>query len=108
MTWVHTTGQNQYDTPSGDLEVGEYAVQANGSYIKSARPFVSSTSTPAQISTSTPTAQTSSSALSSTPSSDSAPSADESATTTGTETGRPASGRGRVHTPALWYLAILW
>src|SRR5262249_43583334 len=47
LTWVHTTGQNLYDTTSGDLEVGQYAVQPNGSYIQNASPFVSSTSTPA-------------------------------------------------------------
>jgi len=50
MTWVHTTGENLYDTPSGDLEVGDYAVQPDGSYIRHAPPFVSSTSTPAQLS----------------------------------------------------------
>jgi hypothetical protein len=38
LTWVHTTGQHLYDTPSGDLEVGEYAVQADNSYIASLRP----------------------------------------------------------------------
>jgi hypothetical protein len=48
LTWVHTTWQNLYDTPSGDLEVGDYALQANGEYIEDAPPFVSSTSTPAQ------------------------------------------------------------
>ena len=53
MTWVHTTGQDLYDTPSGDLEVGDYAVQADGSYIQHAPPFVSSTSTPAQLSATT-------------------------------------------------------
>jgi hypothetical protein len=53
MTWVHTIGQNLYDTPSGDLEVGDYAVQADGSYIQHAPPFVSSTSTPVQVPTST-------------------------------------------------------
>jgi hypothetical protein len=46
MTWVHTVGQPLYDTPSGDLEVGDYAVQSDGSYIENAS-FVSSTSTPA-------------------------------------------------------------
>src|SRR5215831_7378148 len=55
MTWSHTTGDNRYDTPSGDLEVGDYAVQPNGSYIENAPPFVSSTSTPATAdSSSTP------------------------------------------------------
>ena len=55
MTWVHTIGENLYDTPSGDLEVGVYAVQADGSYIQHAPPFVSSTSTPAQLMTSAAT-----------------------------------------------------
>jgi hypothetical protein len=45
MTWEHTTGQNLHDTPSGDLEVGDYAVQPNGAYIANPLPFVSSTST---------------------------------------------------------------
>ena len=45
LTWAHTTGDNLYDTPSGNLEVGEYAVQADGTYIANAFPFVSSTST---------------------------------------------------------------
>ena len=53
LAWDHTTGQNLYDTPSGDLEVGEYAVQPNGSYITNAPPFVSSTSTPAVLGDST-------------------------------------------------------
>jgi hypothetical protein len=46
LTWVHTTGQNLYDTPSGDLDVGDYALQANGEYVENAPPFVSSTSSP--------------------------------------------------------------
>jgi len=50
--WVHTTGQPLYDTPSGDLEVGDYAVRANGSIIAN-YVFVSSTSTPDTSSTST-------------------------------------------------------
>jgi hypothetical protein len=33
MTWVHTTGGYLYDTPSGDLELNDYAQQADGSYI---------------------------------------------------------------------------
>lgn len=49
LTWDHTTGGYLYDTPSGDLEVGDYAVQPNGSYIQNAPPFVSSTSTPAVL-----------------------------------------------------------
>jgi hypothetical protein len=53
MTWVHTTGDNLYDTPSGDLEVGEYAVQPDRSYVQNAPPFVSSTSRPARLPAST-------------------------------------------------------
>jgi hypothetical protein len=49
MTWVHTTGEWFYDTPSGDLELGDYALQPGGTYIQNAPPFVSSTSTPAEI-----------------------------------------------------------
>ena len=49
LTWDHTTGGYLYDTPSGDLEVGEYAVQPSGSYITNAPPFVSSTSTSAVL-----------------------------------------------------------
>src|SRR6266436_6082302 len=45
LTWGHTTGGYLYDTPGGDLEVGDYAVQPSGNYIAKAPPFVSSTST---------------------------------------------------------------
>jgi hypothetical protein len=66
LTWVHTTGQNLYDTPSGDLEVGDYALQTNGDYIENAPPFVSSTSTPESMQTQTQTSTgTASSAASS-------------------------------------------
>ena len=34
LTWVHSTGQYLYDTPSGDLEVGQYALQPSGTYIE--------------------------------------------------------------------------
>jgi hypothetical protein len=54
LTWVHTVGQPLYDTSSGDLEVGDYAVQSDGSYIQNAPPFVSSTSTPESMQESTP------------------------------------------------------
>ncbi|WP_156795411.1 hypothetical protein [Bradyrhizobium icense] len=47
LTWVHSTGSYLYDTSSGDLEEGQYAMQPNGSYIEKRPPFVSSTSTPA-------------------------------------------------------------
>src|SRR5262249_39104911 len=48
LTWVHTSGGYLYDTASGDLEIGQYAVRADGSYIENRAPvpFVSSTSTP--------------------------------------------------------------
>jgi hypothetical protein len=45
LTWVHTTSQYLYDTDSGDLEEGDYAVQPSGAYIENPLPFVSSTST---------------------------------------------------------------
>jgi hypothetical protein len=86
MTWVHTTGQNLYDTPSGDLEVGDYAVQQNGSYIENAPPtvFVPSTSTPAVLGASTSTAATSdtTSTSSSTPQSDNSTTTDQGASST--------------------------
>src|SRR5262249_8766716 len=74
LTWVHTVGEPLYDTPSGDLEQGDYTVDANGQYIANAPPFVSSTSTP-------PTA-----APSSPPSSDNP---DSSAASTSDTTGTP-------------------
>jgi hypothetical protein len=46
LKWDHTDGTYLYDTQSGDLETGDYAVQSDGSYIEKAVPFVSSTSTP--------------------------------------------------------------
>jgi hypothetical protein len=52
MTWEHTTGQNLYDTLSGDLEPGDYAVQANGSFLTN-QVFVSSTSTSPEATVST-------------------------------------------------------
>src|SRR6516164_7917098 len=33
LTWVSTSGMDAYDTPSGDLEVGDYAQEADGSFI---------------------------------------------------------------------------
>jgi hypothetical protein len=33
LKWVSTNGMEAYDTPSGDLEVGDYAQEADGSYI---------------------------------------------------------------------------
>ena len=34
LTWIHTGGFPMYDTPNGDLEVGDYAVQANGALVR--------------------------------------------------------------------------
>jgi hypothetical protein len=33
LQWVSTSGMEAYDTPSGDLEVGDYAQESDGSYI---------------------------------------------------------------------------
>jgi hypothetical protein len=33
LTWVSTSGMDAYDTASGDLEVGDYAQESDGSYI---------------------------------------------------------------------------
>jgi hypothetical protein len=33
LTWVSTSGMDAYDTSSGDLEIGDYAQEADGSYI---------------------------------------------------------------------------
>ena len=33
LTWVSTSGMDAYDTPSGDLESGDYAQESDGSYI---------------------------------------------------------------------------
>jgi hypothetical protein len=33
LKWVSTSGMEAYDTPSDDLEVGDYAQEADGSYI---------------------------------------------------------------------------
>ena len=76
MSWVHTTGTWLYDTPSGDLELGDYALQPSGTYIQNAPPFVSSTSTPAQT-----MSATASDASSSVPSSDNSSSTSGSAAT---------------------------
>jgi hypothetical protein len=91
LTWVHTTGQNLYDTPSGDLEVGNYAVQTNGDYIENAPPFVSSTSTPDAMQTQTLTGTASSRASSS----------QDTATTTSINPGsNTSSDNGTTATPA--------
>jgi hypothetical protein len=71
LVWVNSTGQPLYDTASGDLEVGDYAVQANGSYITHAPPFVSSTSTPAVLGESTSTSDPTDTIASTTTSTDS-------------------------------------
>ena len=33
LTWVSTSGMDAYDTSSGDLEIGDYAQESDGSYI---------------------------------------------------------------------------
>jgi hypothetical protein len=33
MTWHHTSGMEAYDTATGDLEIGQYAQQSDGSYV---------------------------------------------------------------------------
>ena len=33
LKWVSTSGMEAYDTPSGDLEIGDYAQESDGSYI---------------------------------------------------------------------------
>jgi hypothetical protein len=33
LKWVSTSGMEAYDTPSGDLESGDYAQEADGSYV---------------------------------------------------------------------------
>jgi hypothetical protein len=67
LKWDHTIGRFLYDTPSGDLEVGDYAAQPNGTYIGNAPPFVSSTSTEAVSGGTTPSAPTSDTASTSSP-----------------------------------------
>jgi len=90
MTWVHTTGENLYDTPSGDLEVGDYAVQSDSSYIQNAPPFVSSTSTPAQLPTSM--ANSAATDTSSSTNSVASPSIPDTSTSTATAPSDSASG----------------
>jgi hypothetical protein len=58
LTWVQTNGAHLYDTPSGDLEVGDYALQLSGTYEVNAPPVVSSTSTPAVLGASTSASDT--------------------------------------------------
>jgi hypothetical protein len=83
LTWVHTTGAYLYDTPSGDLEIGDYAVQPSGSYIENPPPFVSSTSTPSTADSSS-TPQTGASATSDQSTSAPPTTTDITATTTDT------------------------
>jgi len=86
MTWVHTIGENLYDTPSGALEVGDYAVQPDGSYIQHAPPFISSTSTPAQLTTSAATSTETGTSTTSSAVSPSIPNASTPITSSGTGT----------------------
>jgi len=85
LTWKYTIGGGYiYDTASGDLEVGQYAVEPNGSYIEKRPPFVSSTSTPMVLGESTSATETPS---------DSAP-----ASTTETTTDTVSSGTSSTST----------
>jgi len=57
LTWVSTSGMDAYDTPSGDLETGDYAQEADGSYISNVPSYTytdatSSVPIPAHIATS--------------------------------------------------------
>ena len=60
LKWVSTIGMEAYDTPSGDLEVGDYAQEADGSYISNVPAYTytdatSSVPIAAHIATSKPT-----------------------------------------------------
>ena len=74
LTLVHSTGQYLYDTASGDLEAGQYALQANGTYIQKAHPFISATSSAATTVPESGTAAITASTTASSPS-DAGPSA---------------------------------
>jgi hypothetical protein len=50
LIWAHSTGRPLYDTPSGDLEEGQYAIEPRGTIIAKYPAFQSSTSTPATAS----------------------------------------------------------
>jgi Flp pilus assembly protein TadG len=65
LTWVSTSGMDAYDTPSGDLEIGDYAQESDGSYISNVPAYTytdatSSVPIPTRIATSKtdPTAAT--------------------------------------------------
>jgi hypothetical protein len=102
LTWVHTIGDNLYDTPSGDLEVGTYALQGNGHYVQNAPPFVSSTSTVATTSSSSDESNsvTSPEVLGASTSSDTTSSSSDAsaATTSSTDTSADASRSGQSDT----------
>jgi len=57
LKWVSTSGMDAYDTPSGDLEIGDYAQQADGTFITNVPAYTctdatSSVPIPAHIATS--------------------------------------------------------
>jgi hypothetical protein len=57
LRWVSTSGMEAYDTPSGDLESGDYGQESDGSYISNAPAYTytdatSSVPIPAHIATS--------------------------------------------------------
>ena len=45
LTWVKSHGRYLYDTASGELEEGQYAIQRSGTIVAKYPPFISSTST---------------------------------------------------------------
>jgi hypothetical protein len=84
LTWVHTISQNVYDTSSGDLEVGDYAVDANGTRLEKPFPttFLSSTSTAQVPDGTTPSAPTADTTSTSSSASDSSTTTDQGAPST--------------------------
>jgi hypothetical protein len=40
LKWVSTSGMDAYNTPSGDLESGDYAQEADGSYISNVPAYI--------------------------------------------------------------------
>jgi hypothetical protein len=91
MTWVHTMGQYLYDTPSGDLEVGDYAAQPDGSYLSHRPPFVSSTTTPTELTTSAAASSETDSSATSSAVSPSVPDSSTPTTLAGTSTDASSS-----------------
>jgi hypothetical protein len=47
LQWVSTSGMEAYDTPSGDLESGDYGQESDGSYISNIPAYTTPTRPPA-------------------------------------------------------------